>query len=113
MSDPHPDALTIEIQTGPHAEDTTRVMIVGLNNDHACRIAAIRESALGQGVLVVDAGEPTARDPDMELGPIAGLMGRAIAAALSGPTFADVLVPIKQKPKQTRAEWRRQMKGRR
>jgi hypothetical protein len=75
------------------------------------RNEAIQES--GRPVVVLGDYEPIV-SRNLDIGIISGALGRPIGMALSAPSFVDIpLVRLKQERKPTKAEWRRQMKGRR
>lgn len=106
MTDPTPPEA--EPPTEPDKTASARVVFVGMD------MGAIPARAMahhGGDVLIIGDDMPLCRgrDPGLSLG--ARVLGRAIAAALSGPVMDVPLVRLQQERKPTLAAWRRQMKG--
>lgn len=97
----------IDIQVGPDPSDTTRVMIVSPSHDREDAIAAIQAS--GDFVVVCDSDQRDI-DPDHV---VLGILRDALRVAAELPALMVPMVRIKPERRQTRAEWRAQMKGRR
>jgi hypothetical protein len=104
-------AAIVEIQTGPEPSDTTRIVIVGGNGGHEREIVAIQDS--GHSVVSMEEDYPRDVGIDFVLG--ATGLSYAIEAMMSSiPSILSIpLVRVKPERKPTKAEWRRQMKGRR